>query len=382
MKLIYQNIKHCCAISLIDRYLIERLGWLFIFSVALLTILGVSIGTVSELAYKITEYQLPKTIAVLVFCSKIPEYGAYALPISVLLTSLTVYSQLSRDREITALFSFGVSFYRLILPALVFGLLVTVITFCLNELVVPAANYQANLLQNPYIAKTESNLQNQDIYYAEYELGRANSKQLKNIYFAEKYQQPQLNSVTIISFEKERLSRIITAQFAQWNQQQQLWDLFQGTINHVRDSFSADTVEEFTYKQLPLSAILFEIVSKKRSVEDMSIRQAREYLASIEDSSEPIYLAKLTVRIQQKYAFPFICTVFMLVGAALGTKYARLNRARCFALCVGIVFGYYCLGFAIGSLGITGVISSFWAAWLPNFIALGVGVYLLMQANS
>jgi lipopolysaccharide export system permease protein len=162
MKFKYQNIKHLiqdsCQISLMDRYLFQQLSWFFLFSVGCLTALGVAVGTVAELAYKISEFQLPLRIAIFIFCYKIPEYAAYALPISILLTGLMVYGRLNSDREVIALYSFGISSYRVILPALVFSLLVTGITFLLNELIVPGANYQANLMQNPYICQDGNKL--------------------------------------------------------------------------------------------------------------------------------------------------------------------------------------------------------------------------------
>ena len=375
MKFDRQSLKRHCSLSVLDRYLLQQLVWFFGFSVSLLTALGVAIGTVSELAYKVSEYQLPIPVALLIFGYKIPEYAAYALPISTLLTGLIVYGRLQSDGELTALSSFGVNLYRLLLPALIFSLVVTGITFLLNELIVPTANYQANLLQNPYIIKTELNLQQQDIYYAEYEYHAEQTKQLKQIYFAEQYQPPNLLGVTIISFSEQRVRRIITAQSAHWNAQQQVWNLFQGTLNQFQQP-TDNLIRDFDRLELPLSAKIFEIISKERSPEDMNIRQAKEYVSLIQDSAEPTYLAKFRVRIQQKYAFPSICTVFMLIGAALGAKYTQLDRPKSFALCVALVFGYYCLGFAIGSLGITGVISPWWAAWLPNIIGLGVGVYI------
>ena len=351
MKFAGKKVKYSYRVSLMDRYLVQQLSWFFLFSVSLLTSLGVAIGTISELAYKVSEYQLPIPIALFIFCCKIPEYAAYALPISILLT------------------------------ALVFSLIITGITFILNELLVPAANYQANLLQNPYIAKTELNLQKQDIYYAEYASDLNGHKQLQQLYFAEQYQEPKLLRVTIISFQQERVRQIITAQSAQWNQQQRVWKLSQGSINLFDHRLNTNITENFSRKQLPLSQTLFEIVNKERSPEDMNIRQAQEYVNLIKDSGEATYVAKFVVRIQQKYAFPFICVVFVLIGSALGTKYSQLNRARSFALCVGIVFAYYCLGFTFGSLGITGVISPWLAAWLPNGIGLAVGSYLVIDAN-
>jgi len=367
-----------------DRYLIQELSWFFLFSVSLLTSLGVAIGTVSELVYKITEFELPITIAILIFGCKIPEYAAYALPISILLTGLIVYSRLNSDRELVALLSFGISFYRIVFSTVMFSLVITGITFLLNELIVPAANYQASLLQNPFIAKTELNLQKQDIFYTEYASSQGNNgvKKLKTIYFAERYAQPRLLGVTIISFQQDQIEQIITAQSAQWNQQQQLWNLQSGVINYLNLNRQQNIIEEFVTTELPLPGTIFEIVTKERSPEEMNIRQAQEYLNLIKDSANSIDIAKYAVRIQQKYAFPFICVVFVLIGSGLGAKYGQLNRAKSFSLGVAIVFIYYCIGFAIGSLGITGVISPFWAAWLPNLIGLLTGGYLLLTVNN
>ena len=377
---------YSCQISLMDRYIIREFGGFFLFSVSLFSSVGVAIGTASDLASKITEYQLPIPVAIQIFCYKIPEYAAYALPISTLLTGLVVYGRLRSDRELTALFSFGISTTRIFLPALIFSLFITGTTFLLNELIVPAANYQANLLQNPFIPQTELNLNKHNIYYAEYKPSQTKVKKLENIYYAERWDGKHLLGVTIISFKSDRsagrksnrTTQIVTAKSAQWNKKERVWDLESGTINQFNNS--QEDLEEFTTKQLPYSKTIFEIVTKERNFEDMNIRQGKEYLNLIQDSGTTD-VAKLAVRIQQKYAFPSICVVFTLIGSALGAKYPELNRAKSFGLCVVIVFGYYCLGFAIGSLGITGVISPFWAAWLPNAIASSAGCYLLATVD-
>ncbi len=373
-------------LPLIDRYITNELVLFFLFSVGLLSSLGVAIGTVSDLAYKTTEYNLPISVAILIFCYKIPEYIAYALPISTLLTTLIIYGRLSSDRELIALGSFGVNVYRLITPALVFSLVVTLLTFLLNELIVPAANYQANLIQNPFIPKTELNLQKKDIFYPEYEQRFTDNKlaasKLKTIYFAEQYQDKSLQKVTIICFAQDKINQIITAKSAQWNQEQQAWDLFEVEINNLTEDIETIANQQFEHKQLPLSSIMFQIVAQERSPEDMNIGQAKKYLTLIRDSGKEQEIARFAVRIQQKYAFPFICFVFALIGSALGSNYSQINRSKGFGLCVGIVFIYYLLGFAIGSLGIAGIISPLVAAWLPNILCLNVGIWLSQTANS
>jgi lipopolysaccharide export system permease protein len=385
MKLKFSRIKKLLVfrVSLMDYYIINQLSLFFLFNVGLLSSLGVAIGTVSDLAYKITEYNLPITVAIIILGYKIPEYVAYALPISLLLTSLIIYGRLSSDRELVALLSFGISFYRLVSPALVFSLIITGITFLFNELIVPTANYQANLLQTPFIADTELNLQKQDLFYAEYQPRTVHhpATKLKTIYFAEQYRHPDLQRVTIISLNQGKIKQIITAKLAQWNQQQQAWELFKVKINTVSSNVAGIISEQFDYKQIFFAKTMFEIAAKQRNPEDMNIQQAKEYLNLIKSSGKTIDITKFAVRIQQKYAFPFICLIFTLIGSTLGAKYFQINRSKGFGLCVGIVFLYYILGFAFGSLGITEIISPFWAAWIPNCLGLITGIYLLITVD-
>lgn len=371
-------------ILLLDRYLINEFVRFFLFSVSLLTSLGVAIGNISDLAYQITDEQLPIWVAMRIFCYKIPEYAGYALPISMLLTALVVYSRLNSDRALVALMSFGISFYRIVLPTIIFSFMIMGIAFLLNELIVPAANYQAYLLQSSFIDRTELNLQNQNIFYAEYESDASQNKlkKLKKIYFAEQYIKPNLLGVVILVYDGDRISQIITSKSANWNQQLQTWQLRSGIIHRFTADIDENTIEKFAIAQLSLPKTLFNIVNLQRSSEAMNIRQAQAYLNLIKDTSQPIYIAQIAVRIQQKYAFPGICLIFAVVGSALGAKYGQLNQAKSFGLCVGIVFIYYCLALVIGSLGITEVISPFWAAWLPNFIGLSLGIYLLAKVNN
>lgn len=370
---------------LIDRYIISELITFFLFSVGLLSSLGVAIGTISDLAYKVTEYNLPIAVAILIFICKIPEYIAYALPISTLLTTLVIYGRKNRDRELIALRSFGINIYRIVAPALIFSLGITGITFVLNELVVPAANYQANSLQNPFISETQLNLQRRDIFYPEYApvlIDGQPQRKLKKIYYAENFDGEKLRGITIIGWHKNQISQIITAESAQWNQAERVWNLSNGRIDRIAPDTTLAPVREFNSIQLPLSPTLFKIINKERSPDDMNIRQAREYVKIIEHSGQAKELTLFRVRIQQKIAFPFICLVFALIGSAIGSNSIQINKLKGFGLCVGLVFTYYLLGFMFGALGIVGIFTPIIAAWLPIFIYSGIGIKILVAVNS
>lgn len=71
---------------------------------------------------------------------------ALAVPMAVLVSTLMAFGRLSQDNEITALKASGISFYRLILPALVASILISVGMVFFNDRVLPELNHHARLL--------------------------------------------------------------------------------------------------------------------------------------------------------------------------------------------------------------------------------------------
>ena len=368
-------------LSILDRYLLSQLLDFFLFSVSLLATVGVTIGTVADLTYKINEHNLPLNRAILVFFLKIPEYTAYALPIGTLLTTLTIYGRLNSDRELIALRSVGLSLYRIIAPAIAFSLVITGITFFFNELVVPAANFQAQLWQNPFLGETEFNLQRKDIFWPEYQDLTGNNKQLKRLYYAENFNGRQLNDITVMIWSGDKLQQIIRAKHAKWNENKQVWELREANQETLTNSLSSTEVEQFFYHEISLPKTFFTLVQVARSPEEMSLPQARTYLNLIASSGSSKTIRLFQVRIQQKIAFPHICLVFALVGATLGSAHYNINKSQGFGLCVVIVFSYYLLGFLTNALGIVGFISPWLSAWIPNLLGLGVSGWLLKSIN-
>ena len=71
---------------------------------------------------------------------------ALAAPIAVLVATLMAFGRFSEDNEITALRSSGVSFTRILWPALTFSILVAVPLITFNNTVLPHMNHNARML--------------------------------------------------------------------------------------------------------------------------------------------------------------------------------------------------------------------------------------------
>lgn len=372
-------------LSIMDAYLIRELTTPFWFSLGMFSSLGVAIATLSDLANKIVEADLPILSAIEVFVWKIPEYVAYALPISVLLTTLLTYSRLSKDSELVALQGIGVSIYRLVTPALILSLLVTGITFLFNELIVPQANYQATKILVEQINEQRKFLLRQDIFYPEYiqfrEKDGQKSKQLKSLFYAEKFDGKDMQYLTILDTKEEGLEQVIVSEKASWNPQEQVWDLFNGVIYHVPDNpFEAES-HFFQKKQIPFPKTPLELASKSRDPYEMNIAQSQEYIKLLRLLGDEKTVLMFQVRTAQKVSFPFVCFIFGLVGSTLGCQSSNNSKATSFGLSVLIVFGYYLISFVIGGFGLIGAISPVMAAWIPNLCGLAIGNYLLFRSG-
>jgi lipopolysaccharide export system permease protein len=372
--------------SLLDRYLIAQLLLPFLFGVGLFASLGVAIGNLSDLANKIADSNLPLADAIEILLLKVPEFVTYSLPVSLLLATLLTYGRLSNDNELIALRGCGVSLYRLLVPTLGLCLVVTGITFFFNENIVPAANYRATEILGRTIQAQTNFGPDRDLYYPHYDIhtlaNGTKNRQLKSLFYAEKFDQKIMKSVTVLRWSKQDLQQIIIAESATWNPIDNVWDFFNGTLYQLAPPHASyREAVHFKTRKIPLPRSAFDFANQSRDPYEMNIAQAIEYLQLLTLGGDEKRLKMFQVRIQQKIAFPFVCIVFGIIGAALGSLPQQIARGTSFGLSVAIVFLYYFLSFLIGSLGLIGVLSPFLAAWLPNFFGLFVGGWLVWRIN-
>lgn len=71
---------------------------------------------------------------------------ALAVPMAVLISTLMSFGRFSGDNEITILKSSGISIYRIIRPALWFGIVITILMILFNDKVLPDYNHRARVM--------------------------------------------------------------------------------------------------------------------------------------------------------------------------------------------------------------------------------------------
>jgi len=371
------------GIKIMDRYIAKELALPFLFGVGAFSSIGISIGALFELIRRITESGLSISLAVQIFMLKLPEFIVLAFPMSTLLATMMTYSRLSSDSELIALRGCGVSIRRIIAPAVVLSLMVTGLTFVFNELITPAANYRAAVTLERALNSERPPFQERNIFYQEFQAARDNSgaQELKRQFYARRFDGETMYGLTILDFSQDGLNQVVSAESATWDFSSNTWNFYNGTIYVVSPDGSYRNIVTFEKQQLKLPRTPFDLASRTKSDTEMNIAEATQQLELVRQSGDEKMIRRWETRIQQKYALPFVCVVFGLVGASIGVLPQRTSRATSFGISIVIIFGYYLLAFITNAMGEVGILSPFMAAWLPTLLGLVAGLYLLFRAS-
>jgi lipopolysaccharide export system permease protein len=109
----------------------------------------------------------------------------------------------------------------------------------------------------------------------------------------------------------------------------------------------------------------------------MSIDEIKEKIKKMKIKGEDT--TGQEVELHKRYAIPFACIVFGLIGVPLGIQPRRSARSYGFILGIFILMTYYISLTASEILAIKKTIPAFLAGWAPNFLFCGLGVYLLVK---
>ncbi|MFN4279079.1 LptF/LptG family permease [Thermosynechococcus sp.] len=361
-------------VSLLDRYILREMIRPFVFGFGVFTAIAAVIGTVFYLIRNMVEHNLGILSALQVFFLRLPTFAVLGIPMAMLFGSLLAYSQLSRRSELIAWKSCGVSPLRLVRPALLAGFCALLFTFALNELVAPPMAYRAIQTLEAAIQRPQPSFQTNNIFYRRFAEG-----QLRQLFFAHRFDGKVMGEVTVVNFEQGQLQEIITAKEAEW--QGRAWLFRQGTYHRLRRDRDYDVAETFSERRFAYPRTPLELALETRAPEFMTSREIYHYLQILAESGDAKRLRQWRVQLQEKLSLPFLCLSFALVGAVLGISSPRQGQGRAFGLSVAIIFGYYFGAFIFTAFGEGGAVSPILASWLPKVIVGAIALGMLYHAN-
>jgi lipopolysaccharide export system permease protein len=112
----------------------------------------------------------------------------------------------------------------------------------------------------------------------------------------------------------------------------------------------------------------------------MNLLELRDYIRKVE--SEGYDATRYAVDYQAKLAFPFVCIIMALFATGL-TLRTRIYESVPMSIVYGLVsaFLYWVVYSFCLSLGKSGMLPPFIAAWVTNLIFVSIGSYALLEAE-
>jgi lipopolysaccharide export system permease protein len=376
-------------LPLMDRWLTGELVGPLLFGIAAFTTVSLSVGVVFELVRKVAEAGLAPLVAMQVLALRLPGFLVLSFPMATLMATLLGYSRLSGSSELTALRSIGVSTRRMVMPALAVALLMTLLTFVFNDVIVPSANLAASDTLDAALGRALASERGDNVVYSRFaevtvkegekmRTGRA----LAQLFYSRRFREGEMQGVTLLDFSRAGQQQMLIADTAVWNDARSMWEFRDGRIVNIDIDSSRTTSADFDHYFYPFTTAPLEVGKLPSDAGQMTVSQALRAERLLHEAGDRKEARRLRVRIQEKFAFPAICLVFGLIGSSLGVRpNARTSRSQGFGISVLLIFGYYLMSFIFSSLGVKGTLLPFVSAWMPVFIGLGAGLFLLRQAS-
>lgn len=366
-------------IKILDKYIINEFWVPFISGSAIITGIWLSAEELRHVFRLITNSDAPLSLALTILGLHMPEIIVITIPIGVLWATFLVFSRLNNDSEIIAMRTSGISLGRILRPVIIFGLFAALISFMINELIVPISSPLARKLEIYSIYKNPfPNIQRNFTY-----LEKTSNRKLKRIFYAGMYNEGKdlLKNIVILDFSKDGLTQIYTAKNAKWNPQKGGWDLIRGTSHFIsNDEERLSRVSSFDSLFIPSIATPAKLIKELNKPEEMNfvklglfLKLQKDVTLSIDDYNEAV------VSFHSKFANPVACLLIALIGAPLGILPRRSSSSWNYIILGVIIFQFYIMQSVCNSLAEADRITPFIAAWFPNIVLFSFALFIIRR---
>ncbi|MGZ3589866.1 MAG: LPS export ABC transporter permease LptF [Thermodesulfobacteriota bacterium] len=317
---------------------------------------------------------LSNILMLFVFIS--PSFLILTIPIAVLLATLLTFGRLSSDSEVTAFKASGMSLYQLFIPISVFALC----TFLLSSFLVfyglPWGNrgFKSTLF---LIARSKADIEIKERVFSDTFSGL--------VVYVDRVplQGKRMEGILIYDErDKEKSNTIIAKEgflIKNGPDQDIILRLITGDIHRYEPKLQTFQKIKFDTYDLKLElAKTSKAIEKKLKDKEMSIDDIQEKIKEVKKKGGDTI--PYEVEIHKRYAIPFTCIVFALMGVPLGIQPRRSGRSYGFILSILILLAYYISVTVSELLAMKKTMPPLLAGWTPNLLFTSLAIYLFVKA--
>jgi lipopolysaccharide export system permease protein len=374
------------------------------------------------MAKDVLEKRVPFYQVTLLIIFSLPTVIAMSAPFACLVGTLMTVGRLTSDNEILVLLSSGFSYKSVFFPAVVIGLLISVMSFFTNDVLLPAGTVQFNKLWRNILVSTPAlELEANSVKRFRDTVivtGNVTGNVIHNLLIMDRTHDGERRIIMADTAElkdggKEGLSLNLENAFIQSSKEitredydyatsefLQYWvsneDIIQAVMSvSPREMSSRDVRTSVVKRRADLSvrendrktrlinhAVSLENIlragpqsedwNRRASVLSNYQREVNAIASIGKDRNLTIYIIEL----YRKFAVPFGAFFFVFLAVSLGLMAKKSGQTVGFIFGIIIAVLYWCMLFIGQAMGLRLDAPPFWSMWLPNIICLSIGVVL------
>lgn len=350
--------------KILDRYLFfEMIGPFLIGVVGFVLVLAVDL--LFTMADLIINKGVPAWAVLKLLVYKLPSIMVLTFPVSTLFSTAMALGRLSKDNEITAMRTSGVTLFRISAPIIVLGILVSLASYFTNEKIVPHANrVSSNIIRQIVYRKPLPEVK-RDVFFKD-----AHSR----YYYARQVDMKNKTMENIMVYEvtDERFPRVILAEHAEFRGN--IWNLQKGIIHKYDDEGFINYEASFSEMKLNVSEDILSFTDQKTS-QEMDTRELKNMIGMMGKGGVSTHA--LRTELLMKYSIPATCLVFALIGIPFSLPLPRSGKTWGMVITIVLMFTFYVFASVFRSLGKGGILPPAVAAFTPQASFAVMGALLL-----
>lgn len=359
--------------NIVDRYILREFVKILVLVLISVAVLAVVIDY-TQISGDVQENKIAFHTVFAYYRFYLFQIVNWTLPISVLVSTLITFGIFSKNNEVTAFKSGGISLYRVALPVLGLAALVAVLSYFMGDYILPYSNQRMEQLHAKIKGKGPVSVQTQQKLWF---LGKG--RYIINFLSYDRTAK-QLSQVQVFELHPTlfRLARRVYADRARWDGQG--WVFENGWMRSFTDSraviyTSIATPIRLFYREKPE-----DFATEAKSPDQMTFTQLRRYIDAIRKSG---YSAEeLSVKLYQKTSWPFISMVMVLIALPFAFRIGK--RGALYGIGIALIVGIvYWMVYAIFTkFGEVGNLPPVLAAWSANVLFAIAALYLFLHVDT
>ena len=359
---------------LLDVYVLR--GFWFFFTI----VLGVFsslfiIVTLFELLPDIIKHDTPLSTVVIYFVFLLPQIFYWVIPLAVLLAILINLGTLTKTNEVLAVKAGAISLYRMSLPLVLMGALLSGAIYLMQEKVLPWTNKRQDEYRDSIKNRPPQTYRDPS---RKWMMGSANRLYNYSLF------DPETNSfanISILTIDPKtfQLREWFYAKRGVWTGSS--WNFEDGWAREISENQDQERIQQ-RFAQKLITELDPPAYFKKeiREADQMNYKELESYVADLRRSG--LDVSSLTVDLYRKLSFPLVSFIMALIGIPFSFKTGRKGAFYGIGFCLAVGILYWSTFELFGKLGGINQLSPIVAAWFPNLIFGAGGFWLMLRVKT